>query len=172
MKTLINLIITLIIISSVNINAQEDPPYAPFNTSYIQVPLTQNFSNPPGTTVDKTKLAFDLGAVNQSGYIDFVTTFSAKFVGNNQYSGNRGYWNVNAGNSNYEQPSGPFLNQNEYYTGAGDFSNDNGFIYLRSLSMDRKDLAVVKDNGLYVYRNDNNEISSSNYQYVSGGMGT
>jgi hypothetical protein len=173
MKKITNLVLALMFISSTLVHSQENPQYTPFSTSPFQVPLIQNFTSPPNTIVDKSKISFDIGPINQSGNIDLVTTYSFRFTdGNNQYSGNRGYWNLNLLNSNYEQPSGPFLNQSELATGPGYFSNDNAFINLRQLSLERKDLAVVKDNGLYVYKNDNNAISSSNYQYISGGIGT
>jgi len=173
MKNLKYFVLVLILLSASFVYSQENSDYTPFYTTYVQVPLIQNFSYPPNTWIDKSHISFDIGAINQSGNIDLVTSSSVKFTdGYNQYSGNRGYWNINLLNSNYEQPSGPFINENELSTGSGYYSNDNAFINLRQLSLERKDLAVVKDNGLYVYRNDNNAISSSNYQYISDGVGT
>jgi hypothetical protein len=173
MKKLINLILALMLISSTLVYSQENPDYAPFSTSCSEIPLIQNYITPPSAWVDKSHISFDLGPINQSGYIDLVTTYSIKFLDylNNQYSGNKGYWNVNSGGT-FNPPSGPYINENELSTGPGYYTNDNSFINLRQLSLERKDLAVVKDNGLYVYRNDNNAISSSNYQYISGGVGT
>ncbi len=174
MKKIINIVLALMLISSAFVYSQENPDYTPFNTQVFQVPLTQNFSLPSGSTIDNTKISFDVGTINLlgQGRRDVVTTFSVKYTNNSiQKSGNRGYWNINLGNNNYETPSGPFLNQNENKTAPENFSNDNAFVNLRNLSIDRKDLAVVKNNGLYVYRNDNSEISSSNFQYIPSGAG-